>query len=128
VAGPFDLVAEGGPDDVWICEVGDVDLWGSFAAFQSAVRAAEVVVVDRGWADDGAHRGFDVRYASPAEGVLEVGWTGPLHVDGVEVPISGYPRMANPWCEVPEGGATFALADDEGTWTLDLATGARGPA
>ncbi len=125
---PFDLVAGGGPDDVWICEVGDVDRWGSFAAFRDAVLGASIDVADGGWAEDGSHRGFDVRYASPAEGVLEVGWEGPLRVDGEEVAIEGYPRMSNRWVEVPSGGTVLALADHVGSWRLDLLAGTRGPA
>lgn len=128
LTGPFDLVAAGGADDVWVCEVGDADRWGSFAAFGDAVLAAAVEVDDHGWADDGAHRGFAVRYASPAEGVLEVGWDGPLVVDGVEVPVRGYPRMSHPWAEVPARGTVIPLADADGTWTLDLLAGTRGPA
>lgn len=123
---PFDLVAGGGASNVWICELGDADRWGSFAAFRSAVLGAGVEVDDHGPGDDGAHRGFTVAYASPAEGLLTVGPTGPLQVDGATVPIDGYPRMRNRFVEVPAGGTTFALADEVGTWTLDLATGTRG--
>jgi len=39
---PFDLVAPGSPQNVWILEVGNAARWGSFAAFQNAVAAAEV--------------------------------------------------------------------------------------
>ncbi|QYG93044.1 hypothetical protein HC251_11765 [Iamia sp. SCSIO 61187] len=125
---PFDLVATGGPDDVWVCEVGDADRWGSFAAFAAAVTTAAVEVEDHGWGDDGAHRGFAVAYTSPAEGHIEVGWEGPLRVDGREVAITGYPRMQNRYVEVPTGGTTFALADEHGSWTLDLMAGTRRPA
>jgi hypothetical protein len=125
---PFDLVAAGGAENVWVCEVGDVDRWGSFAAFRAAVTAAPVGVEDHGWGDDGAHRGFTVAYSSPAEGQLQVGPDGPLRVDGTEVAIDGYPRMQNPFVTVPAGGTTFALADAIGTWTLDLMTGTRSPA
>lgn len=122
---PFDLVAEGGPENVWICEVGDADRWGSFARFGAAVVGAAVEVDDHGWGDDGAHRGFTVAYASPAEGRLEVGPSGPLRVDGAEVPIAGYPRMENRYVTVPDAGTVFALADDHGRWTLDLMAGTR---
>ena len=69
---PFDLVAPGGADDVWLTQVGDVDRWGSFVAFAAAAAAARIDVADLGGARRG-HRGFDVAYASPAEGALEVG-------------------------------------------------------
>jgi hypothetical protein len=124
---PFDLVAAGGPDNVWVLEVGDVDRWGSFAAFREAIAAADVAVTDHGWGDDGAHRGFDVRYTSPAEGVLEVGPDGPLRVDGEEVPVDGYPRFANRFASVAAGDPVVTIADDHGAFTLDLAAGTRRP-
>ena len=48
-------------------------------------------------------------------------------VDGDEVAVDGYPRMRNRFVEVPSGGTTFALADDEGAFTLDLTAGTRRP-
>lgn len=125
---PFDLVAEGGPDNVWIIEVGDVDRWGSVDRFAAEVAAAAVEVTDHGWGDDGAHRGFDVRYASPAEGLLELGRSGPLRVDGEVVEVTGYPRMANPFSSVPGGSPVVTIDDGEGAFTLDLAAGTRRPA
>lgn len=125
---PFDLVAAGGPDNVWICEVGDADRWGSFAAFASAVTTAAVEVDDHGWGADGAHLGFTVTDASPAEGPIEVPWDGPLRVDGREVAITGLPPHAQPLRRGPLRGSTFALADEVGSWTLDLMAGTRGPA
>ncbi len=127
LTGRFDLVAEGGPEDVWIVEVGDVDRWGSFEAFVGAVTATTIDVVDHGWGDDGAHRGFDVRYPSPSEGVLEVGWTGPLRVDGREVPIGDHPRFDNPFTQVATGSTEVVIDDGAGAYRLDLAAGRRGP-
>lgn len=127
LTGPFDLVAEGGPDNVWIIEVGDADRWGGFDRFRAEVTAAPVGVVDHGWGDDGAHRGFTVTYGSPAEGTLELGWEGPLRVDGREVPVHGYPRFDNPFSTVAAGETTVTIADAEGSFTLDLSAGARGP-
>src|SRR5262249_38350267 len=45
---PFDLVAQGGADNVWIVECGRAADWPSFAAFRSAVASAPVDVVVRG--------------------------------------------------------------------------------
>jgi hypothetical protein len=123
---PFDLVAGGGADNVWICEVGDADRWGSFDAFRAAVLAATIGVEDHGWGDDGAHRGFTVAYPSPSEGLIQVGPTGPLTVDGAPVEVDGYPRMRNRFVTVPAGGTTYALRDDAGSFTFDLMTGERG--
>lgn len=122
LAGPFDLVAAGGPDNVWICEVGDAGRWNSFAAFCEALATASVEVVDAGWGDDGAHRGFDVTYHSPAEGLVEVGWTGGLAVAGVDAPISGGPRFDNPCCRVADDG-TITIDAGGHRHSIDLAAG-----
>lgn len=121
----FELVAPGGPDNVWILEVGDVDRWEDFDRFAAAIADADVTVVDHGWGDDGAHAGFDVGYTSPAEGRLELGWAGPLRVDGQEVAIDGYPRFENPFSTVPEGGTVVPITDAVDGFTLDLAAGTR---
>ncbi|MDZ7733182.1 MAG: hypothetical protein U5R31_08725 [Acidimicrobiia bacterium] len=54
---PYDLVAEGGPDNVWIVEVGDADEAGSFEEFMTGDRR----VGARGRARRrGLHRGVDL--------------------------------------------------------------------
>ena len=124
---PFDLVAEGGADDVWICELGDADLWGSFDAFEAAIVAADVTVADPGWDGLGAHPGFAVRYASPAEGLLESRPGSPLRVDGTDVPLRADRRFRNPFSDVARGATTVPIVDAGGGWVLDLAAGTRRP-
>jgi hypothetical protein len=126
--GRFDLIAEGGPDNVWVIEVGDVDEWGDLAEFCAAVTGAEVEVEERGWAPTGEHRGFDVRYASPAEGLIELGPDGPLRVAGRDVPIGGHPRFDNPFVTTdPVDEAVLRLRDAVGVFVLDLGQGTRRP-
>ena len=120
-----ELVAWGGPDNGWILEVGDAERWGSFGRFCDEVVATDVEVTDHGWGDDGGHVGFDVSYRSPAEGVLRLDREGRLEVDGRHVATSGYPRFDNPFTSVAEGGSVVRLADDSGTFLLDLAAGTR---
>jgi hypothetical protein len=122
---PFDLVAEGGADDVWICEVGDVDRWGSLGTFCEAVAAAAVEVDDPGWAGGGPHPGFTVRYASPSEGEVEVTPEVALRVAGEVVRLRGDHRFDNPFTRVRRGVTTIPIVDGEGTWVLDLAGGTR---
>jgi hypothetical protein len=124
---PFDLVADGGADDVWICELGDVDRWGSFDAFCDALVGASVEVDDPGWAGDGPHPGFAVRYASPAEGLVASSPSAPLAVDGVEVSVRDRARFRNRYSEVGPAATTIPIADELGRWTLDLAAGTRRP-
>ncbi|CAN5582103.1 hypothetical protein BH18ACT1_BH18ACT1_13220 [soil metagenome] len=120
----FDLVAEGGADNVWVTEVGNAERYGSFEAFRAAVTATAVDVVDRG-TTNGLPGGFDVRYRSPGEGVLELGWDTPLRIDGEEVALDGYPRYDNPWATVPFDSLRYELRDGDVSLTLDFESGTR---
>jgi len=99
---PFDLVASGGPDDVWIAECGSESQWGSFAAFQTAVHDAAVIVTPGTTGPPSKTRPtfLDITYQSPSQGAMQFSWTGPLVVRGETVPITDYPRMDNPWTHV----------------------------
>jgi hypothetical protein len=115
---PFDLVADGGADNVWIVEVGDASKWSSFDAFRAAVRSAPIDVRDLGTGTDGVSKGVDVRYRSPGEGVMEFGWDGPLKVNGDEVSIAGYPRFDNAWAKTAFDAPVVDIRD--GAWSLSL--------
>ncbi|MCC5952128.1 MAG: hypothetical protein JJU45_08555 [Acidimicrobiia bacterium] len=135
---PFDLVAEGGAANVWICEVGDRDQSGSFEDFVASLITTVPEVVEHPLADEqargvpyqGAHGGFDVRYWSPSLGVVDLDPSGVLRVDGDvasspdEADLSAL-RFATPWCELAHGDTAVRIAD--GPWALevDLGTGAR---
>jgi hypothetical protein len=121
---PFDLVARGGAANVWISEVGDADRWGSFDAFVTALSAAAIDVTDLGSAG-GVSRGFDVSYASPAEGTMTFSWTGPLSVDDTEVPLQGDKRFDNTFGVTAFGDSNIEIGDGRASLTLDLATGDR---
>jgi hypothetical protein len=128
---PFDLVADGGPDDVWIVECGRAADWGSFAAFEEAVRSApvQVTAVADGLPPGAIPPFFEVVYDSPSQGRIEFSWTGPLLVRGQEVPITGYPRWDDPWAHVPFQEKNLYLYDAStgaGLWQ-DFATPRRFP-
>lgn len=122
---PFDLVAPGGADNVWITEVGDAGKWGSFDAFASAVTGAPVDVTDLGDTAEGTSRGFEVTYASPSQGEMAFSWTGPLTVDGAEVPLHGTARIDNPFTRAAEGATRLTVDDGGARLFLDLRTGRR---
>ena len=122
---PFDLVAEGGADNVWIVEVGDVDASGSFAAFCDALRSTTPMVDDPGWDGTGAHPGFAVRFPSPSQGPLETTVATPLRVAGREVPIARDDRFDNAFGHVPRGTTTIDIQDAAGGWRIVLAAGVR---
>ena len=121
---PFDLVADGGADNVWIVEVGDTARWKSFAAFRAAVHGA-AVEVDALGATNGVSKGFAVRYQSPTEGELRFSWDGPLTVKGDEVPISEYPRFDNTWAKAAFESKVLEIRDRDASLRLDFAAGTR---
>lgn len=121
----FDLVAPGGADNAWVLRVGDVDGWGSFAAFVDDVTATELHVANHGWGTDGAHRGLDVTLRSPGTAHLELAADGALRVDGEQVPVGGHPRVDNPFVHVESGATSWEVTDDRGGVLVDLATGER---
>ncbi len=56
----------------------------------------------------------------PSEGRLEVDRTGPLLVDGREVPIDGYPRFDNPFASATAGQSVIDVECDGARLRLDL--------
>jgi hypothetical protein len=122
---PYDLVADGGPNNVWITEVGDVERWGSFGAFVRAVTSAPIKVKDLGMTDTGAYNGFEVTYGSPTEGQVATSWTGPLRVAGVDVPLHGTDRYDNPWGRVAVGDPVVRARAGDVSMSVDLITGRR---
>lgn len=121
---PFDLVAPGGADNVWIVQVGD-DRLGTFEEFQEALRSAPIAVTPRPPTAEGFPGGFDVSFASPTEGLMTVGQDGPFVVEGAEVPTRHEMRFDNPWAEVPFQDAVYEIGDADGGVVLDFDTGTR---
>jgi hypothetical protein len=121
---PFDLVAPGGADNVWVTQVGSWRQFHSFAAFRAAVLAHPVEVAPRPPAG-GLAGGFDVAYDSPTEGRLTFGTTGPLTVKGADAPVAVAERYDNPWSHTPFDAPVVRIADRRGSITLDLTTGRR---
>jgi hypothetical protein len=65
-------------------------------------------------------QGLNVRYESPAVGLIQFGWTGPLLVGGREQPLAGYPRFDNAYCqgEIGDRAYTIQREDAQLTWEL----------
>lgn len=91
----FDLMAPGGPDNVWITEVGTADDYvGNADPFESFVNAitASAITVER---SDDPMAGATVSYLSPSQGQVSFGWLPkdeaeplpPLVVDGEEIDL-----------------------------------------
>lgn len=144
---PFDLVAAGGPDNVWITEVGraadHADAEDPFAAFVDAVTGAEVQVMpmagadpcpDPGACDHAPGDGFQVRYASPTQGVVTFGWApqaqdealGQLRVDDEVVELHPGPmRWDSPWATAGWDTQRYRAEADGATLDLDFRAATR---
>ena len=121
---PFDLRANGGPDNVWIVECGRAADWDGFAAFRAAVAGAAVTVTPRPMVGNTLD-GFDVTYDSPSQGLLSFGWTAPFTREGVEVPIRDFPRRDNPWAQTPHAATRHAIEVDGYRIDIDFEAGTR---
>ncbi len=129
---PFDLRADGGPDNVWIAECASASEWsGDFAAFRAALANARVDVVSLGAPRPGTQSaGFSVTFESPSQGLVRFGWNEPLTVGGSEVEIADYPRFDNPWAKQAFGTRRVLVMDEpslatgHGVW-IDFERGVR---
>ncbi|HKJ24121.1 MAG TPA: hypothetical protein VKB65_04815, partial [Myxococcota bacterium] len=123
----FDLVADGpppagaegpsvadqGPDNVWIVEVGKPPKFADFAAFRAAILGSSLDVVATPGpitlSGDDQIQQFSVAWDSPDQGLLEFGWDGPFTVEGEVVPLHDYPRFDNPWLHMERGASTAVM-------------------
>jgi hypothetical protein len=115
---PFDLLAPGGPDNVWIVEVGRRADHGSFAAFVAAVTSATVEV-------NRLPGSISVRYVSPTEGELRFSTPGGFQVDGVPTPLRDHPRHSSPWAEECALGEGFDIRQGGSRLQLNFTTAGR---
>jgi len=92
----YELIARA-KENVWIVELGDAGEYESFSRFVSEIESAPVAL------------GESVEYGSPSQGLIRVGWTGPMTVEGVEVDLGPYERWDNRYCRQPLGTTVTAL-------------------
>lgn len=115
---PYDLVATGGADNAWVCEVGRAADHGDFSSFVDAITNAEI----------GTTRSpgrIDVRYVSPIEGVLTFGTQGDFKVGGITTPLRNHPRHSSPWGESCEFSSFYDLTVGDARVRIDGTTGGR---
>lgn len=94
---PYERLAEG-DDHVWICELGNNSVYGSFDQFVDRISKAAV-----------SGNTEAVRYQSPESGNVACGWDTPLSIDGKTVSIKDYPRFDSPYCQTAFGETTYRL-------------------
>ncbi len=111
---PFDLVAQGGADNVWIVEVGTVKDDGDIDAFVASLTRHDPVV-------SRTDAGFTVSWHSPSAGNIAFGSTGPFTVGGREQQIRDFPRHDSPWGTVDHLSTRYSLHSGRSGWTADFA-------
>lgn len=110
---PYDLIAAGGPDNVWLVEVGNDEDDGDFDAFIAAITANEPAV-------EQTAEGFQVAWTSPSSGAIEFSSTGAFVVAGEEQPLGDHPRHESPWGTVEHESMVYELTNDANSWALDF--------
>ncbi len=114
---PFDLIAEGGPTNAWIVEVGDADQ-GSFADFRAAVTEHEPEAGN-------SEGGIEASWTSPTAGTVALRWHGPLTVQGKEVPTGDFPRHESAFAKVDHLDQRLTIRGTDAKLTLDFDLGTR---
>jgi len=112
---PFDLVAEGGPDNVWLVELGTASADGSLDSFAASLTASDPQV---GRSADG----FTVGWASPSSGSIGFSSTGDFTVEGVAQPLGDFPRHESPWGNIAHGDRSYQLTTPSSRWSADFAS------
>jgi len=97
------------PDNIWLCELGTRQQWGSFAGFVQAITASTVTC-----------EGLQAHYRSPSQGWFEFGWQGPLRVNGQPISLRGYKRFDNPYCQCEFTDPRMTIRRGEQSYTIDL--------
>lgn len=109
---PFDLLATGGPDNVWIVEVGEGPP-DDFNEWQASVVATEPTV-------NRAPEGFTVQWTSPSSGPLGFGSTAPFTVGGREQPLTDFPRHESSFGTVDRLATRYRLGSRRARLDLDF--------
>lgn len=129
LSAPFDLVAEGGADNVWVAEVGRQGSGGGrykdFDAFQEALLAATPRVAQGPPGVDGLPGELSVLYDSPGAGVLGVASDGSLSIDGEPVEPNETVRFDNPFTQAEVGDTRYEINAGERSLRVDLTNGDR---
>lgn len=110
---PFDLVAKGGPDNVWIVEVGERGIDGDFGSWRGAVTGNEPQLTRTA-------EGFTVAWRSPSAGEVTFGSSAPFTVDGKQVPQADFPRHDSRFAKVDRLATTYELHSDRAALVLDF--------
>ncbi len=122
---PFDLVADGGADNVWFTQVGDATQFGDFARVPRRGARGTIPQVTPRPANGPRRRLRRERTSRRPRAHVTFGTTGPLTVKGAGVPLDHGKRYDNPWALANFGAPSITIADADGSLTLDFVRGTR---
>lgn len=109
----YELIADG-PENTWVVELGSAAESQDFASFVAGLTASTVESGPEG-----------VRFVSPSQGEITVGWTGPMTVAGAAVDLGPYPRWDNAHQLTPRATDQTKVTLGPDTLELDFYTGTR---
>ena len=113
--GDYEIIANG-EKTIWICELGDADEYGDFAAFRSAILNAPL---------DADAEALTVNYQSPSQGSIEMAWEGPVLNNDSEVQTRNYPRYGNTYSDAPFPGEDISFTFGDSYLRLNFENGVR---
>jgi hypothetical protein len=76
-----------GRENVWVCQMGQQPLDGTFEEFQRKVMAMDLAI-----------EGLSIRLVSLRGETIEFGWQGPLLINGAEQPLASSRHIESPYC------------------------------
>ncbi|MGM9652216.1 MAG: hypothetical protein ACI3XP_01095 [Eubacteriales bacterium] len=95
--------------NIWICQMGRKEEYGSFAQFISELLLCEV-----------SCDGLSASFHSPKSGVICCGWDEPLTVDGKTIKIDGYRRFDNPFCQSEYLSGKYTITYQGESLTIEM--------
>lgn len=101
LSGQYDLAARG-HNNVWICELGNSEQFGSYEAFVDQITKASF-----------KGNALKMEYHSPTQGVIQFGWNEPFQVNGNLISLGNYPRFENPYCSAKFGETSLNIRHGE---------------
>lgn len=106
----YELIADG-KSNIWLCELGDEDSFGSFENFVNAISSSSITT-----------NALSVEYDSPSVGTVLFSWDGSLIVDGNEVDLGPYLRFDNKYIEHEFDSLKYLVERNGSRLELDFKT------
>lgn len=103
------LIADG-RRNIWICQLGRAAVDGSFSEWTERITSAPLSFGD-----------LSVIYAAPGVGEVRFVWEGPLTVNGKPIPLDGYRRFDNPYCQAEVGRGRYEIVHGAERLIVDFA-------